>query len=206
MVQVRCKVAVPCCPLHMAHACYLELQCPAQCFSLRCQSNGVLGHSHFPGGTLKGAKLKVSACSILWASETRLSRKKKKLDFLITQVLFWFPGRSETHWSSLYNSSLPSWVNSSVPDTCITGFQFISFQQPLANISSPFLFLLLAFTLSAKSLLVGLQLALWHLPLLISLCCCSCYPWGLNEEQVDVIRSLSGKRMGREPITNQGII
>lgn len=117
-----------------------------------------------------------------------------------------FPGRSKTHWSSLYNSSLPSWVNSSVPDTCITGFQFISFQQPLANISSPFLFLLLAFTLSAKSLLVGLQLALWHLPLLISLCCCSCYPWGLNEEQVDVIRSLSGKRMGREPITNQGII
>ena len=72
----------------------------------------------------------------------------------------WLPWCSRTHWSSLCEPSLPSWVNSSVPDTCITGFQFISFQQPLANISSPFLFLLLSFTLSAKSLLVGLQLPL----------------------------------------------
>lgn len=69
----------------------------------------------------------------------------------------------------------------------------------------PFLFLLLAFPLSVKSLLVGLQLPLWHLPLLISPCYCRCCPWGLNEEQVNIIRSLSGKRMGRKPNTDQGI-
>lgn len=112
MVQVRCKVALPCCPLHMAHACYLELQCPAQCFSLRCQSNGVLGHSHFPGGTLKGAKLKVSACSILWASETRLSRKKKKVR------LFNYPGSVLVSWELFMGFIGHSRDNNTAPAPC----------------------------------------------------------------------------------------
>ena len=81
--------------LRTVRRCHLGLECGEQCF---CAEPAELRRqcSYFTPGTLVWrAGFEATACSSLWASETRLSTEKKKKKkvrlYFITQILFLFP-------------------------------------------------------------------------------------------------------------------
>lgn len=79
--------------LHVAHCRHLEWQCLAKCLCTRPQTTVLALVVHTWNSGFK-CLVQVSACCILWASETNPSTKemerKKRLDY-ITQILFLFP-------------------------------------------------------------------------------------------------------------------
>ena len=83
---------------HVARHLHLEWGCRVQSYCIRSSSHPQLEHwhSHFtPGTPVWSAGCEASARSTLWASESRLSTKAKKVRlYFTTQILFLFPGNS----------------------------------------------------------------------------------------------------------------